>query len=269
MKLSGFLCAVAFGSGGLAAEEIFYDTTWAGPVRMAERFNGTAGGFDRVEATLVMPQLDIPARPHQQSDEYTAAFWIGLGGFKSSPAALSGLWQAGVVMSIRNNGSTEYKGFYEWVPLDPIDLNSTELSLSVGDHLQVIITTADNGMSGSIAMTNLNTSQTFSHSQAAPTTWRGPTWPALGSSAEWIMEAGTYVNGPRYVFPDWHNATFLGAKACYNADGTCYPPVSADNATLNQMTAVYWNDTQTLYTESSVEGDLVTIEYVEKPMVLG
>lgn len=117
-------------------------------------------------------------------------------------------------------------------------------------------------------MTNVNTSQTFSYSQAAPTTWRGPTWPALGSTAEWIVEAGTYINGPQYVFPDWHNATFIEAKACYDAIGECYAPVSADNTTLNRMTAVYWNDTQMLYTQSSVENDVVTIEYVEEHLIL-
>ncbi|KAK9413009.1 hypothetical protein SUNI508_12204 [Seiridium unicorne] len=266
MKLSKVLCATALVSGGLA-EDIFYDTTWAGPVRIAERFNGTAGGYDRVKATLVMPQLYIPTKPHQESDEYTASYWIGLGGFLSS-STVSGLWQAGVIMSIWNNGSTEYKGFYEWVPNDPVQLNSTELSISVGDHVQVTLTTAGNGMIGSVSMTNVNTSQAFSYTQAAPTTWRGPTWPALGSTAEWIVEAGTYLNGPQYVFPDWHNSTFLNAKACYNTDGVCYPPVSAETPTLNRMTAVYWNDTQTLYTQSSVKDDTVTVEYIEEIVVL-
>ncbi|KAH6646231.1 concanavalin A-like lectin/glucanase domain-containing protein [Truncatella angustata] len=266
MRLSTLLCAAALGAYGLA-EEIFYDTTWAGPIRIAERFNGTAGGFDRVEATLVMPQLSIPEKPNKQSDEYTAAFWIGFGGFLSS-STVSGLWQAGIIMSIWNNGSTEYKGFYEWVPNDPILLNSTELDISVGDHLQVILTTADNGMYGSVFMTNVNTSQTFSYSQAAPTAWRGPTFPALGNTAEWIMEAGTYINGPQYVFPDWHNATFLAAKACYSADDACFSPVSGENITLNAMTAVYRNDTETLYTKSLVQDEIVTIEYIEHPGIM-
>lgn len=113
MKLSALLCAIASSSLGLA-EDIYYDTTWAGPVRLAERFNGTAGGFNRAEGTLVMPQLSIPANPHgEEVDQYTAAYWVGLGGFVST-SPVSGLWQAGVVMSIFDNGSTQYTGFYEW-----------------------------------------------------------------------------------------------------------------------------------------------------------
>ncbi|ETS86220.1 hypothetical protein PFICI_00048 [Pestalotiopsis fici W106-1] len=263
MKSSLFLSALVFALSA-SSQATTYDTTWAGPVRIAERFNGTAGGFDRVEATLVMPELSIPANPRQQSDEYTASFWIGFSGFLSSATALSGLWQAGVVMSIWENGTTEYTGFYEWVPEDPIQVNATDLAISAGDHLEVILTTTNNGLVGSVVMTNLNTSQQFSYSQDAPVSWRGPTWPALGTSAEWIMEAGTYLNGPQYIFPDWSNATIIGAKACYSADSACFPPVSADNTSLNAMTAVYWNDTQTLYTKSYVENDVVTIEYVEE-----
>ncbi|KAK6196740.1 hypothetical protein LQW54_011249 [Pestalotiopsis sp. IQ-011] len=259
MKSSTPLGLAAFAAGA-ASQSVSYDTTWAGPVRLAERFNGSAGGFDRVEATLVMPELSIPANPHQEVDEYTASFWIGLGGFVSTNP-VAGLWQAGAVMSIWQNGSTDFTGFYEWVPNDPIQLNSTELSISAGDHLEVVLTTTNNGMVGSLSMTNLNTSQQFSYSQDAPVTWRGPAWPATGASAEWIVEAGTYLNGPQYVFPDWHNATILGAKAC--SDSSCFASVSADNSSLNAMTAVYRNDTQTLYTKSYVEDDVVTIEYVE------
>jgi hypothetical protein len=70
-------------------------------------------GFRLVEATLVMPHLALPENPRQQVDEYTASFWIGLDGLVSSNTA-RGLWQAGVIMSICDNGTTEYSVFYEW-----------------------------------------------------------------------------------------------------------------------------------------------------------
>lgn len=75
-----------------------------------------------------------------------------------------------------------------------------------------------------------------------------------------IVEAGTYINTTRYVFPDWGTATFLGARACY-ANGTCALPADGDW----RETAVLLNDTNTLYTTSSVDGDLVEITYVEEP----
>lgn len=93
----------------------FYDITWAGPVQLAENFNtwSYSSGFSLVEATLVMPHLALPAKPRQQVDEYTASIWIGLDGFVS-PETARGLWQAGVIMSIWDNGTTEFSGFYEW-----------------------------------------------------------------------------------------------------------------------------------------------------------
>jgi hypothetical protein len=96
----------------------YYDTTWAGPVLLAQNFNQSVNGsgFSLVEATLVMPRLAIPEKPHEQADEYTASYWIGLDGFLGSGSSgdVRGLWQAGVIMSIWANGTTEYTGFYEW-----------------------------------------------------------------------------------------------------------------------------------------------------------
>lgn len=89
---------------------------------LAETPNATWTGFNRVEATLVMPPLAIPKQPSQRVDQYTAANWIGLDGFVLSgeeepgvPATtVRGLWQAGVFMSIWENGTSDYTGFYEW-----------------------------------------------------------------------------------------------------------------------------------------------------------
>lgn len=116
------------------AEDIFYDETWAGPVRLAatettsastnvSSSNSTAWtGFDTVEGILVMPRLAIPTHPSQRVDRYTAANWIGLDGFVLSgdedegtgTSTVRGLWQAGVFMSIWENRTSEYTGFYEW-----------------------------------------------------------------------------------------------------------------------------------------------------------
>jgi hypothetical protein len=71
------------------------------------------------------------------------------------------------------------------VPNDPISITSSQLNISEDDHIHVVVNTTDSGYYGSTILTNLNTSQTFSYGQLAPTTWRGPTWPAPGSSAEW------------------------------------------------------------------------------------
>lgn len=116
------------------AEDVFYDETWAGPVRLAVPETTSAStntsssntttwaGFDAVEGTLVMPRLSLPMHPSKLVDRYTAAYWIGLDGFLMSgdedegtgSNTVRGLWQAGVFMSIWENGTSDYTGFYEW-----------------------------------------------------------------------------------------------------------------------------------------------------------
>tara|TARA_R110002060_G_scaffold39416_10_gene50631 strand:+ start:344 stop:709 length:366 start_codon:yes stop_codon:yes gene_type:complete len=95
----------------------FYDTTWGGPVQISEHFNASSNysGFNSVEATLVMPRLSLPQNPREVVDQYTAFFWIGLDGFvPSTGGGVRGLWQAGVTMSIWDNGTTGYSAFHEW-----------------------------------------------------------------------------------------------------------------------------------------------------------
>lgn len=118
--------ALLLGTACLAQEQddfddIFYDETWAGPVRLAADHAAVSParpGFTSVEATLVMPPLRLPDRPSQFVDQYRAAFWVGLDGFLPSAetpdATVRGLWQAGVFMSIWANGTTSYTAWHEW-----------------------------------------------------------------------------------------------------------------------------------------------------------
>ncbi|PCD43296.1 hypothetical protein AU210_002396 [Fusarium oxysporum f. sp. radicis-cucumerinum] len=258
-SLFGIACAVKDGS----QYPLSYGEAWAGPVRFADNFNlsSNSTGFTMAEATLVMPHLSIPKKPHKEVDEYTASFWIGLDGVLSSDI-VRGLWQAGVIMSVWPNGTTQYTGFHEWIPDDPIDVSSSKLAISEGDHIHVVLKTTNNGYHGSTTLTNLNTSRTYTHSQNAANLWRGPTFPAQGATAEWIVEAGTYLNTTQYVFPNWGTASFLNARAC-NEKGKCSLPGNG-NKKQGEMTAVFWNDTKTLYTKSYITGDRVSVEYIEK-----
>ncbi|KAH7163501.1 concanavalin A-like lectin/glucanase domain-containing protein [Dactylonectria estremocensis] len=263
--LAALFLSNACAAANSAKYPLFYDTTWAGPVRFADNYNTSSNttGFTIAEATLVMPHLSIPKKPHKKAKQYTASYWIGLDGYLSSEI-VRGLWQAGVIMSVWPNGTTEYTGFHEWIPDDPISISFAKLAISEGDHVHVVLKTTNNGYHGSTSLTNLNTSQTYTHSQDAPTHWRGPTFPAQGASAEWIVEAGTYLNGPQYIFPDWGTASFLNARAC-NKNGQCVFPGGSKKQ--GSMTAVLWNDTKTLYTRSCVEKDHVSIEYVEERFI--
>ncbi|PVH80838.1 concanavalin A-like lectin/glucanase [Cadophora sp. DSE1049] len=262
------LSLIAVHTAGATPYLPFYDTTLGGPVQISVHFNASSNysGFNSVEATLVMPRLSLPLNPRERVDQYTAFFWIGLDGFvPSTDGMVRGLWQAGVTMSIWDNGTTEYSGFHEWIPDEPISLSKEQLAISEGDHIRVVVNTTDAEYRRTTTLTNLNTSQTFSHSQDAAKLPRGPTFPAPGASAEWIIEAGTYLNYTQVIFPDWGNASILDARACYSS-GECVKPGDLDTGENNtRMTVVLWNDTQTVYTESSVDEGRVWIAYVETP----
>lgn len=80
-----------------------------------------------------------------------------------------------------------------------------------------------------------------------------------------IIEAGTYLNSTRHIFPDWGNATILDAKACYeSADKLCVVPGGVDEADL-RVTAMRLNETGLLYTRTYVDEDRVWVAYVEEP----
>ncbi|KAM5346241.1 hypothetical protein ACJ41O_009246 [Fusarium nematophilum] len=226
-----------------------YNEAWAGPARIADKFNTSSNstGFTMVEATLIMPHLSIPKKPREKVDQYTTSYWIGLDGVlpTGENEIVRGLWQAGVIMSVWTNGATEYAGFHEWIPDDPINVPPAKLALSEGDHLHVLLETSDNGYYGSTTLTNLNTGQVYKHSQKAATGWRGrPVWPSQGGTAEWIVEAGTHLNGPQFILPDWGTALFLDARACYD-DGECATPGDGKP-------------------DQGIMGDCVSIEYIEE-----
>ncbi|KAI1017039.1 hypothetical protein LB504_007194 [Fusarium proliferatum] len=261
--LATSLCGISSAAKDGRQYPLSYGEAWAGPVRFADNFNlsSNSTGFTMAEATLVMPHLSIPHKPHKKVDEYTASFWIGLDGVLSSNI-VRGLWQAGVIMSVWPNGTAKYTGFHEWIPDSPIDVSPSKLAISEGDHIYVILKTTNNGYHGSTTLTNINTSQTYTHSQNAANLWHGPTFPSQGATAEWIVEAGTYLNTTQYVFPNWGTASFLNARAC-NEKGNCSLPGDG-NKHQGQITAVLWNDTKTLYTQSCIKGDHVSVKYIEK-----
>ncbi|KAJ3459955.1 hypothetical protein MRS44_016028 [Fusarium solani] len=251
MNLKAF-AALLLSSASAATKDaqypMLYGEGWAGPVRYADKFNisSNSTGFTMVEAILVMPHLSIPKNPREKVDQYTTSYWIGLDGVLSSPTHVRGLWQAGVIMSI---------------PDDPLMVSKAQLAISEGDHIHVVVETTNNGYHGTTTLTNLNTGKTYKHSQDAPVKWRGPTWPSQGATAEWIVEAGTYLNGPQFILPDWGTATFRNARACYD-NGEC---AFAGDGIPDQglMSAILWNDTNMLYTRSRAKGDYASVKYVE------
>lgn len=145
------------------------------------------------------------------------------------------------------------------IPEDPIHISPTELTINAGDHIFMSVSTTNDGLNGTATLTNKNTTQTFSIERPAPTTWRGPAWFSPGYSAEWIVEAGTYLNSTQVVLPDWGNATFLAAQAC-RTDGVCVGPAGATTT----VAQVVEEDVSMLYTKTVLREDYVNVEYIEE-----
>lgn len=109
LRLAASTLLATLAAAAAASNPIFYSDTWAGPAQV--RQNGTLP-FSSVEATLIVPHLQLPNHPEEIVDQYSGSFWIGIDGYKSPPH--SGLWQAGVMMHIWTNGTREYVPFWEW-----------------------------------------------------------------------------------------------------------------------------------------------------------
>lgn len=233
----------------------FYSDTWAGPAQVQQN---ASSPFSSIEATLVMPRMELPKEPHQVVNQYTFSYWIGLDGYKS-PAG-SGLWQAGVIGHIFTNGTREYVPFWEWVP-DPeyfVPLNDFEIV--EGDHVHIVLNISTNGTLATATLNNLNTTKMISNTRSAPTGWRRPDYTVPGASAEWIVESGTYQNYTKTVLPDFGTAVFFDAKA-YKQDRTKVLPGDVSGL---QMFENFWADTEMLYSRCYVEGEVVRAKYVEE-----
>ncbi|KAI9354847.1 peptidase A4 family-domain-containing protein [Zopfochytrium polystomum] len=239
--LAAAAAAAAAAASATAPPPIFNGSYWAGPT-LVRTSAAHAAPFTSVSATIVLPsQLRVPEHPASPvppppDDRYTVSAWVGLDGWtgddpvaavanvSSAAGTASGLWQAGVEMSVYANGTTEFVPWYEWVPLDPVRLPASTLSLAAGDELRVLVQSSSDGRFGNATLTNVRTGQSYSQLDVpAPQTWRGPTWIVDGRSAEWIVENATDAAYVHYVFPDWGVVRFRDAVACA-ADGRCVGP---------------------------------------------
>ncbi|CAG8983541.1 hypothetical protein HYALB_00004342 [Hymenoscyphus albidus] len=238
---------------------VLNDSAWAGPAMQRDsKSTSTPANFTSASGTLIVPSLSIPERPKEVADQYSVSFWVGMEGVPENNAPFArGLWQAGIQGNIYVNGTKTYIPWYEWIPEDPVRLPASDLVMNEGDHIYINVSTADLGYTGTIVLTNLNTTQEWTITRPSPVTPRGPTWHAPGWSAEWIAEAATY--GPetmyrKYILADFGNATFLDPKVC-RTDNVCLGPEG-------QNTTIWDLVDDKLYSRTSVGKD-VTIEYLE------
>jgi hypothetical protein len=192
--------------GRLAPASLAYSTNWSGYA-----LSTGAGAVSRVAGSWVVPAVS------SRVAGYSSA-WVGIDG-----------WNSGSVEQIGTdsdyvNGRFYYYAWYEMYPVGSVNLS---LTINPGDTIDASVSYTGSS-EFTMALTNVTTGNSFSITKTSAQAQR--------SSAEWIQEAPSSING---VLPlaNFGKINFSGATA--NVSGTSGP---ADNgwagSTLNQTNMV-------------------------------
>jgi hypothetical protein len=189
-------------------------------VRTAESWlSGNWAGYavtgDDGSVTSVSGSWTVSTVTGSKRETSYSAFWVGIDGFSSDSVE-----QIGTSSDMRN-GKAVYYAWYEFYPLQPMQLiSSTEFSVSPGDQISATVTYSENTFT--LTITDLTNPDTYTTSK--PVSELGYT-PKL-SSAEWIAEAPSNFRG---ILPlaNFDNANF--GYQYTDVPSTCY-------ATINGVT---------------------------------
>lgn len=146
-----------------AATRTVRSSNWAGYA-----VSKPAVRFRRVAGTWVQPAASCTAGPRRYS-----AYWLGLGGFHSTSAALE---QIGTQVDCSSLGESFYSAWYELVPAPPVHL---ALRVRPGDTLSASVTVSRHAVK--LYLANRTTGAAFARQLRAE--------PVDVTSAEWVVEA--------------------------------------------------------------------------------
>ncbi|MEO8767139.1 MAG: G1 family glutamic endopeptidase [Nitrosospira sp.] len=174
-------------------------TNWSGGVVFAP----AGDSFTWVEGDWVVPNVSAPT----QGKWYYSSSWIGIDGDGSPDVC-----QAGVECEVYQSGSAISRNIYpwwEWFPNSEVQI--TNLPISVGDMVTMLICSTSPGGAGSTTATVFFSNRTSGASTSF--SFSAPTGTKLGgNSAEWIVEAPT-VGGSQSAISDYGEVFFSVCEA--------------------------------------------------------
>ena len=148
--------------------------------------------------------FNVPTAAQRKSGEAEyASVWDGIGGASTTSTSLV---QAGLHISVSAAGEASYSTFVEGLTRTGGFLfSSTPVAVSAGQWIEILVTATGSGQV-SYLIDNLSSNQTYQHTSS---------FPADGSSAEWIVEGpSTSCNGSIAEEPlaDYRSVGFEGLQ---------------------------------------------------------
>jgi hypothetical protein len=247
------LVAVVVPAHADAATRSVASSNWAGYA-----VSKPAVRFRRVAGTWVQPAASCSAGPRRYS-----AYWLGLGGFHSTSAALE---QIGTQVDCSSLGEAVYSAWYELVPAAPVHI---ALAVRPGDTLSA--STAVSGHTVKLYIANRTTGAVFSK--------RLSTRHIDVTSAEWVVEAPSdcdILGCQPLPLANFGSASFTSANATTTAGhkGVIADPAWATTAVslsphadhgIGSADTVPASSAQATPGDLSPSGDGFTVTYQDEP----
>jgi hypothetical protein len=143
------------------------------------------------------------------------ATWIGIGGVTSAD-----LIQVGTSNTISASGVVSSSAFYELLPAPATTISS--LVVNPGDHMSASITETSTSI-WTVTITNLTRHQTSSISL---------TYTSAYSSAEWIEEDPSYINGNQTLLDNFGTASFADGLTTIGGVSVSIAAANASSITM-------------------------------------
>lgn len=161
----------------------YTSTNWSGYV-------ATAGNYKGVSASWI-----VPSATGNGTSETADSTWIGIGGVFSGD-----LIQTGTMNSVSASGQLTSAAFFELLP-DPA-LEITSMKVIPGDSMSASINEVSTGQ-WTITITDATSGKTFTTTVNYTSNY---------SSAEWIEEDPSYIDGSLVPFDNFSPANFTNGK---------------------------------------------------------
>lgn len=186
-----------------AATGGYYSTNWSGYAALSGSFTAVSGSWT------------VPSVTGNGSDSTADAAWIGIGGVSSTD-----LIQTGTIHSVEPDGTTTYMVFYELLPAPAMVV--TGFTVHAGDVMTASITEQS---AGKWRIRITDTTNNLSYTTTTDYT-------SSYSSAEWIEEDPSYLDGSLVPFNNFGHVSFTGGLTTMDGVSVNIAGSKADPITL-------------------------------------